>query len=286
MFIVLGATGHIGSVVADTLLAAGESVTVVTRSAEKAENLIKKGAKPAVVDVTDSRALASVFRTGKRAFLLNPPASVSRDTDAEEHKTLEAIISALDEAGLEKIVLASVYGAHSGTRCGDLTVLYDFEQALKRQPVPITTQRAAYYMSNFDELLKPAREGVLPSMFPADFVLPMIAPADLGRAAAGFLREPTGVTGLHYVEGPERYTIRDVANAFAVALGRPVNVKVTPREDWTSAYKKLGFSDAAAQSYACMTGVTLDSAAFPKTPVRGTTTLQSYITRLIERAPS
>jgi uncharacterized protein YbjT (DUF2867 family) len=36
MFVVLGATGHVGSAVAETLLEAGEPVTVVVHAAEKA----------------------------------------------------------------------------------------------------------------------------------------------------------------------------------------------------------------------------------------------------------
>ena len=35
MYIILGATGHVGSAVAETLLGRGEAVTVVTRDAEK-----------------------------------------------------------------------------------------------------------------------------------------------------------------------------------------------------------------------------------------------------------
>ena len=48
MIIVLGATGHIGSATAETLLKQGEAVTVVTRAADRAEHLRKLGAEIAV----------------------------------------------------------------------------------------------------------------------------------------------------------------------------------------------------------------------------------------------
>ncbi|RCW86477.1 NmrA family NAD(P)-binding protein [Phyllobacterium bourgognense] len=281
MFIVLGATGHVGSEVANALLADGESVTVVTRSEKKARDWQGKGANAAIVDALDRERLAAVFRRGKRAFLLNPPAAVSTDTDVEEHETVQAIVAALDGSGLEKIVVESTYGAQPGERCGDLNVLYDFEQALTKLPIPVTVQRAAYYMSNWDAMLKPASGGTLPSMFQEEFVLPMVAPADLGKAAARFLREPPEKTGIHYVEGPQRYSIGDVARAFSNVLGKPVKVVVTPREGWVGAYRKLGFSEAAARSYARMTGATLDGAAMPDHPVRGTTSLQAYIAGLV-----
>jgi uncharacterized protein YbjT (DUF2867 family) len=288
MFIVLGGTGHVGAEVTKTLLDEGKSVTIVTRSEEKAKRWEKNGAKAAVVDVNDRQSLAAVFREGERAFLLNPSAPVSTDTDVEEHRTVQAIVAALTGSGLKKVVVESTYGAQPGDRCGDLNVLYDFEQALAGQPTAVTVQRAAYYMSNWDEMLEPASAGTLPSMFPENFVLPMVAPSDLGQAAARFLLEPQEKTGIHYVEGPERYSINDVAHAFSKALGKPVKVAVTPREEWVRAYKKLGFSEAAAKSYARMTAATLDGPAMPEHPVRGTTTLQSYINALVQegRAPA
>jgi uncharacterized protein YbjT (DUF2867 family) len=55
----------------------------------------------------------------------------------------------------------------------------------------------------------------------------MVAPEDLGRVAAGLLQEPVRQTVIHPVEGPERYSLNDVAAYFAAALGRAVRVDVT-----------------------------------------------------------
>lgn len=266
-----------------TLLDRGETVAAVTRDAEKADSFRARGARIAVADVHDVDALRRVFRTGRRAFLLNPPADIAGDTDAEESRTAAAIVAALDGSELEMVVAESTYGAQPGDRCGDLSVLHDFEQALARQPIPTSVIRAAYYMSNWDTALTTARdEGVLHSLFPGDFVLPMVAPADLGRVAADLLTGPGGGSRIHHVEGPARYTGRDVAAAFATALDRPVRIEVTPREGWNDAYAALGFSAAAAASYARMTAVTLeDGPAAPDDPIRGNVTLDHYIAALV-----
>ena len=283
MYIILGATGHVGAAVAVALLDAGEPVTAVMRDADKAAEWRDKGAQVAVVDVADVAALRDVFRQGRRAFLLNPPADPATDTDREEHRTLAAIVAALDGSGLEKVVLESTYGARAGERIGDLSVLYDFEQALAAQPIPATFQRAAYYMTNWDEMLEPARQGALPSMLPADMVLPMVAPADLGAAGARLLRAPTDVTGTYYVEGPERYSIADVAAAFAEALGREVAVEVTPRDRIEAAFRDQGFSEAAADAFARMMELTRDEGPeLPDDPIRGEVTLRRYIAALVE----
>jgi uncharacterized protein YbjT (DUF2867 family) len=285
VYIVLGATGHVGSATADALMRSGKAVTVVTRDEDRAAAWRAKGAQATVLDVTDVDALRAVFRQGSRAFLLNPPAPPTTDTDVEEHKTSSAIVQAVEGSGLEKVVLESTYGAQPGDRLGDLSILYDFEQALARQSIPVTVLRAAYYMSNWDALLEPAKQGVLPTMYPPALAIPMVAPADLGMAAARLLQEPAERTGIHHVEGPERYSAADVAAAFARALGRDVRLSITPHEEWEDAYRKLGFSAAAAISYARMTAVSVDGGYdMPAAPERGTTTLQDYIEALVARA--
>lgn len=284
MFVILGATGHVGRATLDALLADGEPVLAVGRSEDKAADLRAKGAEATIVDLLDTDALRAVFRRGIRAFLLNPPADPSTDTDVEEHRTLASIVAALDGSGLEKVVLASTYGAQPGNRIGDLSVLYDFEQALTHQPIPFSINRGAYYLSNWDALLDSAKQGILPTMLPADLAMPMVAPEDLGKAAARRLREPVDATGIFHVEGPARYTPEQVADAFARALGRPVALEVAPRETWEDVYRGLGFSDAAASSYARMTEVTINSPAFPEPSQRGEIDLDAYIQALVKRA--
>lgn len=283
MHILLGGTGHVGSATARALLSRGEKVTIVTRDPAKAGPWQAEGAQVAVGDVLDVEGLRRILRSGRRAFLLNPPADPSTDTDVQERKTVDALVAALEGSGLEKVVAVSTYGAQPGERAGDLNVLYGLEQALAAQPVPASVIRAAYYFSNWDASLQTARdEGVIYSLFPPDFKLPMVAPQDLGQAAARLLTAPVGREELHYVEGPERYSAADVAAAFAEALGRPVKVVVTPRDRWEEAFREIGFSEAAAGSYAGMTAITLDERyEVPAQPVRGDVSLQEYIRSLV-----
>jgi len=282
MHIILGGTGRVGSATARALLDMGEPVTVVGHDPAKADEWAKAGAAFACVDVRDSDALRAVFRRGTRAFLLNPNADPAADTDAEERRTVAAILSALDGSGLETVVAESTYGAQPGTQLGDLNILYELERGLAAQPIPATIQRAAYYFSNWDTALETARtSGVIQSFFPDDFELPMVAPADLGRTAARFLTEPADRAGVHYVEGPRRYIPGDVANAFAAALDRPVRVEVVPRERWQETFRALGFSEPAAKSYARMTELTLEGPAKPADPIRGDTDLRDYIEALV-----
>lgn len=289
MHIILGGTGHVGSALVKRLISAGEPVTLVTHDPKKsgregkAKYDVPQRAKVALADVHDVPALRKVFQQGTRLFLLNPPAAPSTDTDAEERSTATSIIEALQGTRFEKIVAESTYGAQPVQRAGDLGILYDMEKALEAQAVPFSVIRAAYYMSNWDAALKTAQdEGVIDSMYPADFKLPMVAPQDLGEFAARLMTEPAGKTGLFHVEGPEQYSAGDVAAAFGEALQKPVSVRVAPREKWEEAFRAMGFSSAAARSYAAMTGITLDRHyTVPDAPVRGRTSLRAYVQALV-----
>lgn len=95
MYIILGATGHVGSATAKALLDAGQAVTAVTRDASHACALADRGASVAVVDIGDPNALRDVLRSGKRAFLLNPPAAPSTETDMVERESVRNILAAL-----------------------------------------------------------------------------------------------------------------------------------------------------------------------------------------------
>ena len=288
MYIILGATGHVGSAVADVLLKQGQDVTVVTHDEVKGQPWARRGAKIAVADIRHPDALRAVFRAGKRAFLLNPPAAPDTDTDLVERGTVRNILDALEGSGLEQVVAQSTYGAQSGERLGDLSTLHDLEAGLQAQAIPFAIIRAAYYFSNWDALLTPVREsGALPTMFPADLKLPMVATEDLGLVAARLLRESAERNSVVYVEGPERYSANDVAKTFAKVLQREVEVAETPRDQWERAYRKIGFSEAAAHSYARMTAITSDGDYdMPQDPIQGTISLQEHVASVVRKVVS
>nr|WP_314260353.1 NAD(P)H-binding protein [uncultured Devosia sp.] len=281
MFIVLGASGNIGSQVTKILSQAGEPVLAVVHSADKADAIRTETVEPVVADLRDSDALRRIFRRGQRAFLLNPPGDPTGDSNASELETAHSIADALADSGLEKIVLASTYGAQPGDGIGDLSTLYEFEQLAGASGIPLAINRGAYYFSNLEILADAARDGVLPTAFPADFTLPMVSPQDLGVAAAERLLSGVDDVGIRYVEGPARYSFGDVAACFSQHLGRDVRVQTTPRDQWEESFKAVGFSAATAGAFARMTEATLDGPELPDNPIRGRVTLEDYIAGLL-----
>ena len=284
MFVIMGASGHVGREVIDVLLEQGHEAIAVTHDPNHLDVLKRPGVHPVLVDVRSPDSLRQVFNQGRRAFLLNPPAAVEGDTDVVERRTAACIVEALRGSRLEKVVLASTGGARPGERLGDLNVLWELEEGVRALTIPAAINRGGYYMSNWDgQLDEVRRTGTLVSFFPSDLRVPMVAPRDLGEAAAGRLLSGPEDAGVRYVEGPARYCANDVAAAFAKALRREVGLAVVPRAQWASTFRSLGFSEAAAESYARMTEVTVDSLDLPDDPIRGKVTIDAYIQQLVGR---
>jgi uncharacterized protein YbjT (DUF2867 family) len=252
----------------------------------KADDLKAAGAEIAVVDVGDTQSLRATLRRGRLAFLLNPPAPVTTDTDAEENRTASSIAEAVVGAGLEKVLVESTYGAQPGDAVGDLSVLWNFERGVSSAAIPMAINRGAYYFTNLDTLLDEARKGSITTMFPARLKIPMVAPADLGLAAASRLAGPLDDVGVRCVEGPEAYSFEGVAAAFAKMLGHAVTVRTVERSQWEARFKQTGFSESAAHAYARVMEASLEGFDMPENPMRGTTSLTDYISELVQTRTS
>src|SRR5271154_2974568 len=72
IFVVAGATGHVGSVVARELLAAGHKVRAIVRSVEKAKPLAAQGAELLAGELSDISFVTRAMRGADGAFLLLP----------------------------------------------------------------------------------------------------------------------------------------------------------------------------------------------------------------------
>lgn len=285
MYIVLGGTGHAGSALVETLLSRGEQVALVARDRAKARALEARGARVLIADIRDVDALKRAYRQGERLYMLNPNADPSTDTQARERETVASMLRALEGSGIRKVVAHSTSGAQPGELLGDLNVLYEMEQGLKRTGIPTSVLRATYYMSNWDSALATVKDqGILKTFFPDDLKIPMVAPHDLGVPAADLMMAPLEQTECIYVEGPARYSSADVAAACAAALGRDVKAETIPERDWIDTYKSLGFSERAAISYANMTRTVCED-DFPAVggTVHGTTSLTEYIRTQLNR---
>ena len=234
MYVVSGATGNTGSVVAKTLLEKGLLVRVIVRSREKGAAFETLGAEIAVADLHDAAALTEALQGGKVLYLMNPPAYQSEDLFVESDKVIAAFRAAIENSALEKIVALSSVGSHLSSGTGNILTTYQLEQAFGKLDIPVTFVRAGGFMENWNGVLETVKTaGVLPSFFqPLDRKFPQVAAADIGRVAAEAMQEKT--TGVEIKELAGFWTSpEETAEAFAKVLGREVKAVPVPEDQWT-----------------------------------------------------
>jgi NAD(P)H dehydrogenase (quinone) len=243
MYVVTGITGQVGSVVAETLLAARLPVRAVVRSSEKGAPWAAKGCEIAIAEITDTDALAKAFNGAKGVFLMSPPNYDPEPGFPQTVKSIAAVTTAINVARPEKVVFLSTVGAH----VAEPMLLNNskmMEEALRSAPVSIGFLRAGWFMENAKWDVEAARTGIIPSFLqPLEHPIPMVATADIGRTAASMLGESW--TGIRIVEleGPRRYSADDIGKAFSLAIGIPVRMHPVPRDQWEPLFRSQGMKN-------------------------------------------
>lgn len=233
MFIVSGATGNTGSIVAKTLLEKNLPVRVIVRSQEKGAPFAELGAEVAIADLQDADALTEALKGGTVLYLMNPPAYAAEDQFVETEKVIRAFQAAIANSSLEKIVALSSIGSQISSGTGNILTTYKLEQAFENSEIPITFIRAGSFMENWNAVLETAKsQGALPSFFqPLDAKVPQVAAADIGRVAAEAMQEKT--TGVEIKELAGFWTSpEETAEAFGKVLGRKIKAVAVPEDQW------------------------------------------------------
>ena len=189
MYVVLGATGHTGSIIANTLLLKGERVRAVGREASRLERVVRKGAEAFTATMSDAAALTKAFSGARAAYLMLPPNMTSPDYRADQEREGDAIAKAVKDSGLHYAVFLSSFGAHVPEGTGPIAGLHSAEQKLNAIPaLSVLHLRAGYFMeNNLSAIGMIQGMGIYGHAVLPDLKIPMIATRDIGDYAAGRL---------------------------------------------------------------------------------------------------
>jgi uncharacterized protein YbjT (DUF2867 family) len=186
MYVITGATGNTGSVIANALLAKGQSVRVIGRSADRLKDQAARGAEPFVCDLTDQDALTKAFTGARAVYAMIPPTVTSDHYRAHQDQTTDSIAGAIEKAGVKHAVCLSSFGADKPDKTGPVAGLHYFEEHLNKIPsLNALYLRAGYFMENTLAQIGIIKQmGVAAGPLRPDLKLPMITTRDIGAVAA------------------------------------------------------------------------------------------------------
>jgi uncharacterized protein YbjT (DUF2867 family) len=223
MYTVLGATGHIGSVIPRKLLEKGDKVRAVGRSTARLQPLVQRGAEAFIGDVNDTAALTRAFTDVRAAFLMIPPGMNSQDYEADQARETDTISSAVRNSGLHYAVNLSSIGAQAAAGTGPILGVRLSETKLNAvEKLNVLHLRPAYFFENHLAAVSMVQMmGLFGGALRADMQIPMIAARDIGAYAAERLLK----LDFNGKQTQELLGERDLSmNEVAAIIGRALNL--------------------------------------------------------------
>jgi uncharacterized protein YbjT (DUF2867 family) len=248
-YVILGATGNTGSIIADTLLLRRKKVRVVGRDAGRLQGFVRKGAEAFTANMSDAVALTKAFRGARAAYLLLPPITSREDQERES----DAIAKAAKESGLRHAVYLSSYGAHVPEGTGPVVGLHSSEQKLNAiSGLNVLHLRAAYFMENNLAAIGMIHGmGIIGHALLPDLKLPMIATRDVGDYAAQRLLD-LDFSGKQTREllGERDLSMAEATTIIARGIGNPdLRYEQFSYDQMQQGLTQMGFSPKKAAVY-------------------------------------
>ncbi|MFF7679352.1 SDR family oxidoreductase [Actinacidiphila glaucinigra] len=241
--VVTGATGQLGRLVVDRLLAgvpAGQIVAVV-RDADKAADLAARGVELRVADYNAPETLKGAFRAGDVVLLISGSEVGQR---VAQHT---AVIEAAKEAGVARLAYTGVLGGPSA----DFLLAAEHkatEQALLDSGLTYTLLRNGWYTENYTAQIPTHLEhGVAGSA--GEGRIGSASREDYADAAAAVLTGAGHENAVYELSGDEAWTMAEYAAELAHQSGRPVAYTDLPADAFLAVLTGAGLPEPVAAIY-------------------------------------
>ena len=232
MILIVGASGRLGSVVAQRLLAQGTPVRAMTRNPSNLAHLKQQGAEVVSGDLRDPASLLSACQGVDQVLaaahaLLGKGDNNPQTVDDAGNRQL---IDAAKAAGVQRFIFISLQGASPDAPVEFFRIKYRTEEYLRASGLNYTIIRPTAFMDLWAQLIgQPILEQDKTTIFgrgnnPVNFV----AVEDVARFACAAIEDPRARNRIIEVGGPENLTLNQVAETFERVSGHQVKKRHVP----------------------------------------------------------
>ncbi len=213
MILVTGGTGMVGGEIVRLLSQDGIAARALTRNPQKAPNL--PGITWATGDLAKPETLPAAFEGAKTVFLVS---SIGEDTVALQHNAIEAA----RDAGVERVVKLSAFGATDHTIAPICQWHYQIEQEMKASGMDWTILQPHHFMQNLlTQTEYIVNDGVVYSPS-GDGKIPYIDARDVAAVAAVTLTKPGHQGKTYVITGSEALSYRQATEIISDTIGKPL----------------------------------------------------------------
>lgn len=240
--VVTGATGRLGRLVIERLLATGVpagTIAALVRDEEKAADLAARGIELRVADYSAPRTLTTAFRPGDRVLLISGSEVGQR---VPQHT---AVVSAAQAAGVAQLAYTGVLGGPEA----DFELAAEHkatEQAILDSGLPYTFLRNGWYTENYTEHLAPVLEHGAVVGNAGEGRIASAARADYAAAAATVLTGDDHLGRVYELSGDTAWSLAGYAAEIAKQSGRDIAYTDVPAETHLQILTGAGVPEAFA----------------------------------------
>jgi NAD(P)H dehydrogenase (quinone) len=243
--LITGATGHLGRLVVEQLLAGGVpagDIIATGRATDKIKDLADRGVQVRAVEFGDPAAVRAAVAGADRVLLVS-----GMDPDrVEQHRN---VIDAARAAGTGLLAYTSIVNADSAT----IRLAADHqatERLLRDSGVPYVLLRNSWYHENYTSQL-PAflAQGAVPGSAGAGRIS-AAARADYAAAAVRVLTTDGHAGQAYELGSDEPFTLAQLAAEISAQSGKSVRYVDLPEEQYARALKEHGVPELMADMIA------------------------------------
>lgn len=246
MIAVTGASGKLGRLVVEALLARGVApgeIAALARDREKVRDLAEQGVQVRVADYERPETLGAAL-AGVERLLLVSSSELGRRA-AQHHNVIEAA----RDAGVELLAYTSILKADS-SRMQLAAEHLETEEEIRASGIPFVFLRNSWYLENYTENLAPALEhGVLLGSA-GDGRVSAATRADYAAAAATVLTGEGHESRIYELGGDEAFTLTGLAAIISAESGKRIEYRDLPEEDYAQALIGAGVPEPYARMLA------------------------------------
>jgi NAD(P)H dehydrogenase (quinone) len=256
--IVSGASGQVGGLVVEELLARGvppSDLILVSRTPEDLANYAAMGASTRFGDFTQPESLASAYEGGTKLLIIslntrgNPNPRVATERAALQKAAIDAAVA----AGIEHIVYTSYVDADRNT--SPIAVDHRVTEAdLRASGVAWTALRNQWYadgiVGDAERMIAAGSVTVNPNERGTAYV----TREDCAAAAAAVLTTPGHENRVYEVTGPALVYRKDVARIASELAAVPIEIRVATPEEVAAMPEEQPSGETLSTHFADLTG--------------------------------
>jgi len=246
MIVVTGASGRLGRLVIDQLLARGtepDAIIAVIRNPAREVRLEGRGVRIRHADYTDTDSLRTAFAGADRILLISSNAGRGR---FDHHRN---VVNAARNAEVELLAYTSMLRADD-SGIGLAITHRETETAIEHAQVPSVVLRNGWYLENYTENLATDMATGMHLGSAGDGRVAAASRIDYAAAAAAVLTTDGHAGNTYELAADFGFTMSELAEAVTRVSGKPLIYTDLPSGEHVKALVDAGIPESAAELYA------------------------------------